>query len=55
MVAIMVIIPIPRMEISKVIAEKKVLRPLYTNGMSSVGFMVLVDVVLMLPEQGFLY
>jgi 3'-phosphoadenosine 5'-phosphosulfate sulfotransferase (PAPS reductase)/FAD synthetase len=38
MVAMMVMIPIPRMEISKVIAEKKAeLRPLYTNGMSSFG------------------
>lgn len=38
-------IPIPRMETSKVIEEKKVLRPLYTNGMSSVGFIdVVIDV-----------
>ena len=52
--AIMVRRPAPRMLAMSVAAEKKAeLQPSYRIGSSS--FMVLVDVGLMLPEQGFLY
>jgi len=45
MVAMIRIRPTPRMEISRAYAEKKVLRPLYTNGISSVSFIdVVIDV-----------